>query len=174
VLAAKAPALCEALDGAAGQGLPYLILDGTLISSDRCACQKTSKKGKQIDKWYSDKARVPLWCRTSCPAVPRPDRRPRARPPQRPALPGQTADPRRFRVCRRRRGHTRPGEETRPAARRSSCCAIVSRGWRETRIRPHRPPNPRSRRKPGASRKPNGWQKPSVTSRWWTSMRLHT
>jgi hypothetical protein len=75
VLAAKAPTLREALDKAAEQGLPYLILDGTLIPSDRCADKKTSKKGKEIDKWYSGKAHeaagnvqalatpggVPLW-----------------------------------------------------------------------------------------------------------------
>ena len=59
VLAAKAPTLREALDKAAEQGLPYLILDGTLISSDRCADKKTSKKGKEIDKWYSGKAHEP-------------------------------------------------------------------------------------------------------------------
>jgi hypothetical protein len=59
VLAAKAPTLRAALDRAAGQGLPYLILDGTLISSDRCADKKTSKKGKEIDKWYSGKAHEP-------------------------------------------------------------------------------------------------------------------
>ena len=59
VLAAKAPSLREALDGAAGQGLAYLILDGTLISSDRCAGKKTSKKGKEIDAWYSGKAHEP-------------------------------------------------------------------------------------------------------------------
>ena len=56
VLAAKAPTLREALDRAAEQELPYLILDGTLISSDRCADKKTSKKGREIDKWYSGKA----------------------------------------------------------------------------------------------------------------------
>jgi hypothetical protein len=59
VLAAKAPTLSEALDKAAEQGLPYLILDGALISSDRCADKKTSKKGKEIDKWYSGKAHEP-------------------------------------------------------------------------------------------------------------------
>ena len=56
VLAAKAPTLREALEKAVEQGLPYLILDGTLISPDRCADKKTSKKGKEIDKWYSGKA----------------------------------------------------------------------------------------------------------------------
>ena len=59
VLAAKAPTLREALDKAAEQGLPYLILDGTLISSDRCADKKTSKKGKEIDKRHSGKAHEP-------------------------------------------------------------------------------------------------------------------
>ena len=59
VLAAKAPTLREALDKAAEQGLPYLIMDGTLISSDRCADKKTSRKGKEIDKWYSGKAHQP-------------------------------------------------------------------------------------------------------------------
>ena len=59
VLAAKAPALREALDKAVEQGLPYLILDGTLVSSDRCADKKTSRKGKEIDKWYSGKAHEP-------------------------------------------------------------------------------------------------------------------
>jgi hypothetical protein len=59
VLAAQAPSLGEALDKAAEQGLPYLILDGTLISSDRCADKKTSRKGREIDKWYSGKAHEP-------------------------------------------------------------------------------------------------------------------
>jgi hypothetical protein len=59
VLAAKAPTLHEALDKAVEQGLPYRILDGTLISSDRCADKKTSRKGREIDKWYSGKAHRP-------------------------------------------------------------------------------------------------------------------
>lgn len=59
VLAAKAPSLREALEKAVGQGLAYLILDGTLVSSDRCADKKTSRKGKEIDKWYSGKAHEP-------------------------------------------------------------------------------------------------------------------
>ena len=50
MLAAKAPTLREALDRAAVQGLPYPILDGTLISSDRCKDKKASKKGREIDK----------------------------------------------------------------------------------------------------------------------------
>jgi len=59
VLAAKAPSLREALEKAVEQGLPYLILDGTLVSSDRCADKKTSKEGKEVDKWYSGKAHEP-------------------------------------------------------------------------------------------------------------------
>ena len=59
VLAATAPTLRQALDKTAEQGLPYLILDGTLISSDLCADKKTSRKGKEIDKWYSGKAHEP-------------------------------------------------------------------------------------------------------------------
>jgi len=59
VLAAKAPSLKEALDKAVERGLAYLILDGTLVSCDRCAGIKTSKKGKEIDAWYSGKAHEP-------------------------------------------------------------------------------------------------------------------
>src|SRR5207248_5772940 len=43
VLAATAPTLREALERAVEQGLPYLILDGTLIASDRCADKKPSR-----------------------------------------------------------------------------------------------------------------------------------
>ncbi len=75
VLAARAPSLREALEKAAEQGLPYLILDGTLISCDRCADKKTSRKGKEIDKWYSGKAHE-------------------ARPPRSPTLPQRHAHPR--------------------------------------------------------------------------------
>jgi hypothetical protein len=56
VLAAQAPSLHEALGKAADQGLPYVILDGTLISSDRCSDKKTSRKGTETGKWYSGKA----------------------------------------------------------------------------------------------------------------------
>jgi hypothetical protein len=56
VLKAEAPDLHEALEKAAEQGLPYVILDGTLVSSDRCSDKKTSRKGAEIDKWYSGKA----------------------------------------------------------------------------------------------------------------------
>jgi hypothetical protein len=56
VLAREAPSLEQALEKAAEQGLPYVILDGTLISADRCRDNKTSRKGTEVDKWYSGKA----------------------------------------------------------------------------------------------------------------------
>ena len=36
--------------------VPYLILDGTIISCDRLAETTISVKGKKIDSWYSGKA----------------------------------------------------------------------------------------------------------------------
>lgn len=56
VLAAQAPDLHEALDRAQADGLAYVILDGTLIPTDRCAEQSLSVKGEPIDTWYSGKA----------------------------------------------------------------------------------------------------------------------
>ncbi|MFB4282334.1 transposase family protein [Nonomuraea sp. MTCD27] len=57
VLAAQAPDLHEALDHAQAEGLAYyVILDGTLIPTDRCAELTTSVKGEPIDAWYSGKA----------------------------------------------------------------------------------------------------------------------
>ena len=107
VLAARAPSLREALEKAAEQGLPYLILDGTLISCDRCADKKTSRKGKEIDKWYSGKAHElagnlqalphPAACRCGLRRAPwqhpRPDRRPSSSSPG-PTLPQRHAHPR--------------------------------------------------------------------------------
>jgi hypothetical protein len=59
VLAAKAPALRQALEKARELGLPYLILDGKIVASDRCAEKTISKKGREIDRWYSGKAHHP-------------------------------------------------------------------------------------------------------------------
>jgi hypothetical protein len=56
VLAAKAPALREALERAKEQGLPYLILDGKVVASDRLKEKTISRKGREIDRWYSGKA----------------------------------------------------------------------------------------------------------------------
>jgi hypothetical protein len=57
VIAAKAPTLTEVLTQAVRDGLPFLILDGTLVPIDRIGETKTSVKGDEIDSWYSGKAR---------------------------------------------------------------------------------------------------------------------
>jgi hypothetical protein len=57
VLAAKAPTLAEVLAQAVRDGLPFLVLDGTLVPIDRIGETKTSVKGREIDTWYSGKAR---------------------------------------------------------------------------------------------------------------------
>jgi DDE superfamily endonuclease/Helix-turn-helix of DDE superfamily endonuclease len=55
VLAACAPDLHEALDRVAADGWSHLILDGKVVETDRCRAKTTSKKGEQIDLWYSGK-----------------------------------------------------------------------------------------------------------------------
>jgi hypothetical protein len=55
VLAARAPGLREALERALAEGTPYVILDGKIIDSDRCREKTVSRKGKDIDLWYSGK-----------------------------------------------------------------------------------------------------------------------
>ena len=70
VLTAKAPGLKDALEQAIEAGYAYLILDGKIVASDRCAEKTVSRKGQDIDRWYSGKAHhhgglvqalVPLW-----------------------------------------------------------------------------------------------------------------
>jgi DDE superfamily endonuclease len=56
VLAQEAPELREALERAQEEGLPHVILDGTIISADRCGEKTVSVKGEAIDLWYSGKA----------------------------------------------------------------------------------------------------------------------
>jgi DDE superfamily endonuclease len=56
MLAARAPNLHEALERATGEGLPYVILDGKTVDTDRCAEKTLSVKGRLIDLWYSGKA----------------------------------------------------------------------------------------------------------------------
>lgn len=58
VLAAEAPDLREALERAQDDGLPHVILDGTIIHADRCKEPALSVKGEVIDLWYSGKART--------------------------------------------------------------------------------------------------------------------
>jgi hypothetical protein len=55
VLADQAPDLHQALEQAAGQEQPHLILDGKVFDTDRCRTKTTSVKGEQIDAWYSGK-----------------------------------------------------------------------------------------------------------------------
>lgn len=55
VLAAHAPDLGAALELARDDGYPHLILDGTVIDTDRCREKTLSKKGKTIDVWYAGK-----------------------------------------------------------------------------------------------------------------------
>lgn len=59
VLAAQAPDLHEALERAREEGVPFVILDGKLFSTDRLSEQVTSVKGEEIDAWYSGKHRRP-------------------------------------------------------------------------------------------------------------------
>jgi len=56
VLAARAPELPQALERAAAGGAAFVILDGKIISGDRCREKTISVKGQAIDLWYSGKA----------------------------------------------------------------------------------------------------------------------
>jgi hypothetical protein len=55
VVSAEAPGLEEALERAVKEGTPYVILDGKIVSSDRCHVKTASRKGREIDLWYSGK-----------------------------------------------------------------------------------------------------------------------
>jgi hypothetical protein len=55
VLAGKAPGLREALERALAEGTAYVILDGKIVDSDRCHEKTLSRKGREIDLWYSGK-----------------------------------------------------------------------------------------------------------------------
>ncbi|MER6178837.1 hypothetical protein [Streptosporangium sp. NPDC001681] len=57
VLADQAPDLHQALRRATDEGLTHVILDGTVIATDRCREKTISVKGEPIDVWYSGKAR---------------------------------------------------------------------------------------------------------------------
>ena len=58
VLSARAPDLHQALDRAAEEGLPHVVLDGTLIRTDRCREKTLSVRGQDVDLWYCGKARA--------------------------------------------------------------------------------------------------------------------
>jgi DDE superfamily endonuclease len=55
VVAAEAPGLEEALERAVAEGTPYVILDGKIVCCDRCGEKTVSRKGRDIDLWYSGK-----------------------------------------------------------------------------------------------------------------------
>jgi len=55
VVSAEAPGLEQALERAVKEGTPYVILDGKIVSSDRCREKTVSRKGREIDLWYSGK-----------------------------------------------------------------------------------------------------------------------
>ena len=55
MIAAQAPGLDEALERAVKEGTPYVILDGKIVDSDRCHEKTVSRKGREIDLWYSGK-----------------------------------------------------------------------------------------------------------------------
>jgi DDE superfamily endonuclease len=56
VLAAQAPDLQEALDQVKDQGWGYVILDGTIVGSDRDNAPNLNAKGQIVDLWYSGKS----------------------------------------------------------------------------------------------------------------------
>ena len=58
VLADQAPDLAQALDRAIEEGLPHVVLDGTLIRTDRCREKVLSVRGEPVDLWYCGKARA--------------------------------------------------------------------------------------------------------------------
>ncbi len=55
VLAERAPGLRQALERALAEGTPYVILNGKVVDSDRCHEKTLSRKGREIDLWYSGK-----------------------------------------------------------------------------------------------------------------------
>ena len=57
VVAAEAPGLEEALERAVKEGTPYVILDGKIVAADRCREKTVSRKGREIDLWYSGKTK---------------------------------------------------------------------------------------------------------------------
>jgi hypothetical protein len=59
VVSAQAPDLHEALERVAEQGWSHVVLDGTVIRTDRCAETTTSLREETINAWYSGKHRAP-------------------------------------------------------------------------------------------------------------------
>jgi hypothetical protein len=59
VVSAQAPDLHEALERVAEQGWSHVVLDGTVIRTDRCAETTTSVREETINAWYSGKHLAP-------------------------------------------------------------------------------------------------------------------
>lgn len=57
ILAAQASDLSFALERAKADGLPHLVLDGKVVDTDRLREKTTSRKGKEIDRWFAGKTR---------------------------------------------------------------------------------------------------------------------
>lgn len=55
VLSAQAPDLHRALERARAEGVGHLVLDGKVVECDRVRETKLSRKGREIDAWYSGK-----------------------------------------------------------------------------------------------------------------------
>jgi hypothetical protein len=55
VLSAQAPDLTEALHRVQAEGWAFVILDGKIVDTDRLRVKTISRKGEQIDLWYSGK-----------------------------------------------------------------------------------------------------------------------
>jgi hypothetical protein len=66
VVSAEAPGLEEALERAVAEGTPYVILDGKIVASDRCHAKTVSRKGREIDLWYSGRRRTSAGTSRAC------------------------------------------------------------------------------------------------------------
>lgn len=55
VLAAQAPDLHQVLKECQARGLSHVVLDGTLIETDRVAGTHLNAQGREVDTWYSGK-----------------------------------------------------------------------------------------------------------------------
>jgi hypothetical protein len=55
LLAAQAPDIHTAIERARTAGLTHLLLDGTLIRTDRVAARTLNTRGRETDLWYSGK-----------------------------------------------------------------------------------------------------------------------
>jgi hypothetical protein len=58
VLAAQAPDLHDVLKTCQDRGFSHVVLDGTLITTDRIAGAHINSEGKEVDTWYSGKHRA--------------------------------------------------------------------------------------------------------------------